>query len=51
MLDRLKRLFGRAPESETCPDCGAGGQQTYCSVCGYDLINQTRAAKRQPPST
>ncbi|HET9648649.1 MAG TPA: zinc ribbon domain-containing protein [Microlunatus sp.] len=29
--------------SETCPACGALVQETYCEVCGYDLIRQTRA--------
>ena len=25
-----------------CPECGASVQETYCEVCGYDLIRKTR---------
>ena len=26
-----------------CPECGASVRETYCTVCGYDLVRQTRA--------
>jgi len=28
---------------KACPACGASVQETYCEVCGYDLIRKTRA--------
>lgn len=36
---------------KACPECGAAVPETYCEVCGYDLIRKTRteAAKRRPP--
>lgn len=44
----IKRLtrFGRR---ERCPECGEPVHETYCEVCGYDLIRQTRdEALRRP---
>ena len=34
-----------------CPECGASGKETYCDVCGYDLVQQIRArtAMQVPP--
>jgi hypothetical protein len=29
--------------TEVCPECGASVQETYCEVCGYDLIRKTRS--------
>ena len=26
-----------------CPECGHEVRETFCDVCGYDLIQQTRA--------
>ena len=28
--------------SEKCPECGAQVHETYCEVCGYDLVRKTR---------
>jgi rRNA maturation endonuclease Nob1 len=28
---------------KTCPECGGHVEQTYCEVCGYDIIRKTRA--------
>lgn len=25
-----------------CPGCGQKVNETYCNVCGYDLVRQTR---------
>jgi predicted amidophosphoribosyltransferase len=25
-----------------CPECGASTTETYCEVCGYDLVRKTR---------
>lgn len=36
-LPRLRR--GR----RACPECGASVQETYCDVCGYELVRVTRA--------
>ena len=27
-----------------CPECGESVRDTYCKVCGYDLVRQTRNA-------
>ena len=46
------RWLPRLPWSRaSCPECGASVQETYCEVCGYDLIEKTRAgtAVRRPP--
>jgi predicted amidophosphoribosyltransferase len=38
---------------KACPECGASVPETYCDVCGYDLILKTRGenALRRPPMT
>jgi hypothetical protein len=43
-LPRLRR------SKRTCPECGASVPETYCDVCGYDLIRKTRdeAGLRRP---
>lgn len=28
--------------TDACPECGASVKETYCEVCGYDLIRKTR---------
>ena len=28
--------------TDACPECGASVRETYCEVCGYDLIRKTR---------
>jgi hypothetical protein len=37
--------------TNACPECGAPARETYCEVCGYDLIRQTRneLALHKPP--
>jgi hypothetical protein len=44
-LPRLRR------RGECCPECGTVGQETYCDVCGYDLVQRIRAdtAYQAPP--
>lgn len=37
-MKRLSRLIHR----ENCPHCGHAVHETYCDVCGYELIRQTR---------
>jgi len=44
-IKRLSRLGRR----ERCPECGEQVRETYCDVCGYDLVRQTRDdALRRP---
>ena len=31
-----------------CPECGHKVRETYCDVCGYDLIEQTRDQDLSP---
>lgn len=35
--------------SATCPECGRPVPQHFCDVCGYDLIEQTRATEAHIP--
>ena len=37
----MKRL-ARKVRRERCPECGNNVRETYCDVCGYDLIRQSR---------
>jgi ribosomal protein L37E len=37
-VKRLTAPFRR----KRCPECGRKVRETYCDVCGYDLIEQTR---------
>ena len=41
----------RAGRGSRAPECGGEVQQTYCEVCGYDLVLKTRGdnALRRPP--
>lgn len=34
------RMLARA--AEACPECGAVLRETYCEVCGYDLVRSHR---------
>ena len=45
-LKRLSRLTRR----ERCPECGEPVRETFCEVCGYDLIRQTRDSTLRRPS-
>ena len=38
LVNRVTAMFHR----KRCPECGHKVRQTYCDVCGYDLIEQTR---------
>jgi rRNA maturation endonuclease Nob1 len=38
LVDRVAARFGR----KRCPECGHKVRETFCDVCGYDLIRQTR---------
>ena len=38
LVKRLTAPFHR----KRCPECGRRVRETYCDVCGYDLIEQTR---------
>ena len=40
-LPRWLPSFRRARND--CPECGASVKQTYCEVCGYDLVRKTRS--------
>lgn len=41
-MSRLRWLprFRRAKTE--CPECKASVRETYCDVCGYDLVRKTR---------
>jgi len=43
--------FRRSDSS--CPECGAAVPETYCEVCGYDLVRKTRdeTAQYKRPTT
>lgn len=43
---RLPRLLRKR---RTCPECGHAGRESFCDVCGYDLVEQTRARAPQRP--
>jgi ribosomal protein L37E len=38
LVSRMTAPFHR----KRCPECGHRIRETYCDVCGYDLIQQTR---------
>ena len=38
LVNRVTAVF----RPKRCPECGHKVRQTYCDVCGYDLIEQTR---------
>lgn len=44
-LPRLRR------SARACPECGASVPETYCEVCGYDLVRKTRddVGRYKPP--
>ena len=37
-IQRVTARFRR----KRCPECGHEVRETFCDVCGYDLIQQTR---------
>ena len=37
-VNRVTAVFHR----KHCPECGHKVRETYCDVCGYHLIEQTR---------
>jgi ribosomal protein L37E len=38
LIKRVTAPFRR----KRCPECGHKVRETYCDVCGYDLIEETR---------
>jgi hypothetical protein len=38
LVQRLRVPFRR----KRCPECGHKIRETYCDVCGYDLVEQAR---------
>lgn len=36
-LPRFRRM------RKSCPECGGPVPETYCDVCGYDLVRKARA--------
>ena len=32
-----------------CPECGESVRDTYCELCGYDLVRQTRDSAPHRP--
>jgi hypothetical protein len=38
VVKRVTARFGR----KRCPECGHGLRETFCDVCGYDLVKQSR---------
>jgi len=38
LVHRVSAVF----RPKRCPQCGRKVRQTYCDVCGYRLIEQTR---------
>jgi ribosomal protein L37E len=39
LIKRVSAPFRR----QRCPECGRKVRETYCDVCGYDLVEKTRA--------
>ncbi len=48
IASRVKDLLGRL-RRKRCPECGRPVRETFCDVCGYDLVQQARdeALKRR----
>ena len=44
----VARVIGRF-RRKRCPECGHKVHETFCDVCGYDLIQQTRDTTFQRP--
>ncbi len=38
LIKRVTAPFRR----KRCPECGHKVRETYCDVCGYDLVRQTQ---------
>lgn len=36
------RWLHKLHRSQKCPDCGAAVKETYCEVCGYDLVRKVQ---------
>jgi ribosomal protein L37E len=50
ITSRLKQFVSRF-RRQRCPECHSHVRRTYCDVCGYDLIRQTRDKALHPPKT
>jgi rRNA maturation endonuclease Nob1 len=46
MFSSLWRRLTRLIHRERCPECGRTVKETYCDVCGYDLVQRTRDETR-----
>jgi ribosomal protein L37E len=38
----IKRMTSLRPRKR-CPECGHKVSETFCDVCGYDLVEQARS--------
>jgi predicted amidophosphoribosyltransferase len=47
----LRRTSETGEETCCCPECAspADPKLTYCTVCGYDIVRQTKIDLSQPP--
>jgi hypothetical protein len=43
LVQRVTAPFRR----RRCPECGHRVRETFCDVCGYDLIEETRTTLRR----
>jgi ribosomal protein L37E len=48
-LPRWLPSFRRSRKA--CPECGASVHETYCDVCGYDLVRKTKTDVTQHKTT
>ena len=39
LIKRVTTLFSR----KRCPECGGKVRETFCDVCGYDLVERARS--------
>ena len=49
MFASLVKRVGAPFRRKRCPECGHKVRETFCDVCGYDLIQQTRNKTFHPP--
>ena len=42
LIHRVTSAF-RKLRRKRCPECGHKIRETYCDVCGYDLIDRNRS--------
>lgn len=51
MLASVRKRLSRITHRGRCPECGKPVRETYCDVCGYDLIRQTRDRALEGPGS